>query len=149
MGAKSHAVGEGQPQAPSPFRRGQTYRVAAPHPDPLPREEARERGLASLALFTNPENWQTPLMTTITLDKAQSDHATLVERALAGEEIVIEMPNAATVKLSPVELPRGFDQVTARLRGYGSMKGELVVGPEFFEPLPEDELALWVGRGDD
>ena len=88
-------------------------------------------------------------MTTITLDKAQTDLATLVERALAGEEIVIEMPSAAAVKLSPVTLPPAFDEVTARLRGYGSMKGQFEVPDSFFEPLPEDELKLWEGQGSD
>ena len=88
-------------------------------------------------------------MTTITLDKAQNDLAGLVERALAGEEIVIAMPNAAAVKLSPVELPSGFDDLTARWRGYGSMKGQFEVMDAFFEPLPENELKLWEGRGGD
>ena len=88
-------------------------------------------------------------MTTITLDKAQNDLATLVERALAGEEIVIEMPSAAAVKLSPVETQPAFDEATARLRGYGSMKGQFEVPDSFFDPLPEDELQLWEGRGGD
>jgi antitoxin (DNA-binding transcriptional repressor) of toxin-antitoxin stability system len=81
-------------------------------------------------------------MATITLDKAQTDLATLVERALAGEEIVIEMPSAAAVKLSPIQKAPAFDEVTARLRGYGAMKGQLVVGPEFFEPLSDEECGL-------
>ena len=28
----------------------------------------------------------------------------------------------------------------------GRLKGRLVVGPEFFEPLPEEVLELWEGR---
>lgn len=88
-------------------------------------------------------------MTKITLDITKDDLATLVERALSGEEIAIETPDAAAVKLSPVQTAPAFDEVTARLRGYGSMKGQLFVGPEFFEQLPEDELALWEGRGGD
>ena len=28
-------------------------------------------------------------------------------------------------------------------RKLGFLKGKLVVGPEFFEPLPEDELKRW------
>ena len=59
------------------------------------------------------------------------------------------MPSAAAVKLLPVTPPPAFDEVTARLRGYGSMKGQLVVGPEFFELLSEEELNLCEGRGDD
>jgi hypothetical protein len=33
-------------------------------------------------------------------------------------------------------------------RRRGQLKGLFVVGPEFFEPLPDDELALWEGHGD-
>jgi len=33
-------------------------------------------------------------------------------------------------------------------RVFGSMKGQLTVGPEFFEPMSEDELALWYGGAD-
>jgi antitoxin (DNA-binding transcriptional repressor) of toxin-antitoxin stability system len=41
-------------------------------------------------------------MTAITLKKAQEDLPLLVERALAGEEIVIEAEGTAAVKLAPV-----------------------------------------------
>ena len=88
-------------------------------------------------------------MTTITLDKAQHDLATLIERALAGEEIVIATPSAAAVKLSPVPQIEAFDAATARKRGYGSMQGQFEVPDSFFDPLPEDELKLWEGRGGD
>lgn len=30
-------------------------------------------------------------------------------------------------------------------RKYGSLKGLVKIGPEFFEPLPEEELKLWEG----
>ena len=40
-------------------------------------------------------------MTTITLEKAQQDLQTIVQRALAGEEIIIGDPGAE-VKLTPV-----------------------------------------------
>ena len=42
-----------------------------------------------------------------------------------------------------------FDEATARRRGYGSMKGQFEVPDSFFEPLPDDELKLWEGRGDE
>ena len=88
-------------------------------------------------------------MTTITLDKAQHDLPALVERALAGEEIVIAIAGTAAVKLSRVVAPDAFDEVTARKRGYGSMRGQFEVPDSFFESLPEDELKLWEGRGDE
>ena len=102
-----------------------------------------------MQLFKMAEFWHLHTMTTITLDKAQSDLAALVERALAGEEIVIATPSAAAVKLSPDETPPVFDEATARQRGYGSMKGQFEVPDSFFDPLPEDDLKLWEGRGNE
>lgn len=86
-------------------------------------------------------------MTTITLDKAQHDLPALVQRALAGEEIVIATDGTAAVKLARVEAPEAFDEAIARKRGYGSMKGQFEVPDAFFEPLSEAELEAWDGRG--
>jgi hypothetical protein len=37
-----------------------------------------------------------------------------------------------------------------RERPIGLYKGQIDIGPEFFEPLPEEELALWEhGANDD
>ncbi len=80
-------------------------------------------------------------MTTITLQKAKQDLAILVQRALAGEEILIETDDRQ-VRLSPVPAPPAFDAETAQRRGYAVLKGKLVVGPEFFEPLSNDECGL-------
>jgi antitoxin (DNA-binding transcriptional repressor) of toxin-antitoxin stability system len=44
-------------------------------------------------------------MTTITIEKAQKDLPLLVERALAGEDIVIEAAGAGAVRLAPTEPP--------------------------------------------
>jgi antitoxin (DNA-binding transcriptional repressor) of toxin-antitoxin stability system len=86
-------------------------------------------------------------MTTITLAKAQLDLPVLVERALAGEEIVIAAANRK-VRLAPVAPPPVFDPATARRRGYGSMKRQFEFTDAFFEPLPEDELKFWEGHID-
>ena len=87
-------------------------------------------------------------MTTITLEKAQQDLPLLVNRALAGEEIVIAAGDRL-VRLAPAPAATGFNEATARRRGYGSMKGQFEVPDSFFDPLPEDELKLWEGRGDE
>ena len=34
---------------------------------------------------------------------------------------------------------------TVAKRKFGSLKGLAKIGPEFFEPLPEEELKLWNG----
>ena len=107
----------------------------------------RDGGLRRL-LFNGREIWQDRIMTTITLEKAQQDLPLLVKRVLAGEEIMIEAENMLVrLAICPAE-PR-FDEATARRRGYGSMKGQFEVPDSFFELLPEDELKLWEGRGDE
>ncbi len=79
-------------------------------------------------------------MTTIPLDKAKSDLPSLVDRALAGEEIAIARAGGA-VKLAPVSLPEASEsQSSPSYRGRGALKGSLVVGPEFFEPLSDVDL---------
>ena len=82
-------------------------------------------------------------MTTVTLEKAQRDLAVLVKRALAGEEIVIEASKVAAVRLAPIA--SASDQAMppgASYRGRGALKGQLVVGPEFFEPLNDEESGI-------
>ena len=56
--------------------------------------------------------------------------------ATAGEEIVIARGPEPKVRLVPVCNPRGE-------RKPGRLKGKFNVGPEFFEPLPPEELDLW------
>jgi len=75
------------------------------------------------------------------MDEAISIHAAkthlsrLIARAEAGEEIIIARGRKPVVKLVPIApKPR---------RMFGSMKGQFTVGPEFFEPMSEEELALW------
>jgi hypothetical protein len=46
------------------------------------------------------------------------------------------------VRLVPVEEP------VAKGRVPGMFKGVFELGPEFFEPLPEEELRLWNGEGE-
>ena len=87
-------------------------------------------------------------MTTITLEKAQQELPFLVERALAGEEIVIEAAGAAAVRLAPIAAVSQRPAAPgASYRGRGALKGQLVVGPEFFEPLSEEECGTGSGPG--
>lgn len=60
----------------------------------------------------------------------------LLERAHAGEEIILAKAGQPYARLMPL--------APGRRRG-GQLPG-LVVGPEFFEPLPEEELAAWEGK---
>lgn len=77
-------------------------------------------------------------MVKIPVSVAAADLPRLVERALAGEEIVLSEGTGADVRLVPVATVRGR-------RTPGSMKGRFAVGEAFFEPLSEAELAAWEG----
>jgi prevent-host-death family protein len=73
---------------------------------------------------------------TITIHKAKTNLSRLIERAAAGEEIIIARGSKPVARLVPIGAVKGKRQP-------GSMKGKLEIGPEFFEPVPDDELAGW------
>ena len=77
-------------------------------------------------------------MVKVPVQVAAADLPRLIERALAGEEIVLSEGTTDVVRLVPVTGER------AR-RAPGSMRGRFEVGSAFFEPLPEAELAAWEG----
>lgn len=79
-------------------------------------------------------------MTTVTVHEAKTHLSRLIAEALNGGEVVIARGRVPAVKLVPVDAPRR--------RRFGSMKGQIAIDDRFFEPLPDDELALWEGEGD-
>ena len=72
-------------------------------------------------------------MATISVYNARAEFSRLIERALAGEEIVITRRGKPAVRLVPVEEAR-------KPRKPGALKGLFEVPDEFFEPLPHDVL---------
>ncbi len=70
-----------------------------------------------------------------TIHAAKTNLSKLVARAEAGEEIVLARGKEPVVKIVPIS-PKPK-------RKFGRLKGKIKIGPEFFEPLPEDELKLW------
>jgi len=82
-------------------------------------------------------------MRTATIFEAKTNLSELVRRAQLGEEVLItsgreRKPVARLVAIDPAPASRRI----------GFMKGQGSVGPEFFEPLPDDELRLWNGEGE-
>ena len=75
-------------------------------------------------------------METITIHKAKTQLSKLIEKACRGEEIIIARGKHPVVKLVPVTATRGE-------RKPGALKGKIHIGPEFFEPLPPEELEGW------
>ena len=75
-------------------------------------------------------------MTQVPIHAAKTHLSRLIEQVLAGEEVIIARGGKPVVRLVPVEAPR-------RGRRFGALKGRLVVDDSFFEPLPDEELAVW------
>jgi len=75
-------------------------------------------------------------MPTVKIHHAKTHLSRLIEQACEGEEIIIARDDQPLVRLQPLRGKKGQ-------RKPGSMKGKLTLGPEFFEPLPEDELKHW------
>ena len=79
--------------------------------------------------------------TMVGMHAAKTTLSKLIERAEAGEEILITRNGEPVARLVPVApVPR---------REFGLLRGLGRVGPEFLEPLPEDELRLWEGEPGD
>lgn len=74
----------------------------------------------------------------VTVHAAKTNLSKLIEAALAGEEVVIAKGKRPVVRIVPV--PQNDFTI-------GLLKGKLTgTGPDFFEPMDEDELALWEGQ---
>ncbi len=74
-------------------------------------------------------------MTQFNMHEAKTNLSSLVERALAGEEIWIARAGKPLVRLT-VAAPK-----QPRIPGFA--EGEFVVDERFFEPMTEEELDLW------
>ena len=75
---------------------------------------------------------------TVNVHEAKTHLSKLLDRVEAGEEIILARAGKPCARLVPLDSGVGNRRL-GRLRG-------LVVPPEFFEPLPEDELAAWEGE---
>jgi prevent-host-death family protein len=75
---------------------------------------------------------------TINLYEAKTNLSQLVERAAAGEEIIIAKAGRPKARLVPV-------QKTQRPRKPGLWKGKVWIADDFDAPLPEDILAGFEG----
>ena len=82
-------------------------------------------------------------MAIVTVHYAKTNLSRLLARVADGEEVVIARGKVPVAKLSAVE-PAKKKRVAGRWKGvpgYGFSES-------FFDPLPDDELALWNGEGD-
>jgi prevent-host-death family protein len=75
-------------------------------------------------------------MKTVTIHAAKTTLSQLLARVEAGEEIVLARGKDPIARLVPFRPP-------ATRRRFGALSGKISVGPEFFEPLTEQDLAAW------
>lgn len=75
---------------------------------------------------------------TVNMHQAKTSLSRLVERALAGEDVVIARNGEPLVRLVPVTK-------TLKPRVPGRLKGKVWMAPDFDE-MSEEELRDWEGR---
>jgi prevent-host-death family protein len=75
-------------------------------------------------------------MSTVTIHAAKTNLSKLLARVEAGEEIIIARGKTPIARLTSVRAPPAT-------RRFGALKGIVSVGPEFFKPMTEAELAEW------
>ena len=78
-------------------------------------------------------------MALVTVHYAKTNLSRLIERALAGEEIIIARGRTPVLRLEPLARPRPE-------RRFGAMRGRARTGKAFFEPLPAEQLKQWYGE---
>ena len=70
---------------------------------------------------------------TVSVDNPEAKLADLVDKAAAGEEVIIEKNGQPVARLVIVEDPE-------RRAGFGSMKGKIWIADDFDAPLPDEVL---------
>lgn len=76
--------------------------------------------------------------TTVNIHEAKTHLSRLIERAQAGETIVVAKAGTPKVVLTPVPGPLA--------RTPGRFAGEIKLSDDFFAPLSGEELDSWEGR---
>jgi len=76
-------------------------------------------------------------MPTFTVHDAKTNLSKLIQSAERGEEVIIARGKNPAVRIVPIK-------PALKKRPLGLYKDEAFeLGPEFFEPLPDDELEAW------
>jgi prevent-host-death family protein len=75
----------------------------------------------------------------VTIHTAKTTLSQLIERAHAGEEVVIARGDVPVARLVPL-IGR------APKRRPGTLRGLVTIPRSFFDPLPADELDAWEGK---
>jgi antitoxin (DNA-binding transcriptional repressor) of toxin-antitoxin stability system len=93
-----------------------------------------------------------------TMHQAKTQLSKLVKNAISGQEVILTcgQKRIPVARILPIDSAEPLGEISAAdvarktKRPLGLYKGQFEIGPEFFEPLPEEELALWErGENDD
>jgi len=82
-------------------------------------------------------------MAAFTIHRAKTNLSKLIARVEAGEEVVITRGAKPVARLMPIA-------AKPMKRRFGMLKGKIPNLPDefFLDPLPEEELRLWEGKGE-
>lgn len=80
-------------------------------------------------------------MTSVSVHEAKTHLSRLLREIEAGREVVITRRNKEIARLVP-------PFASSKKPLLGALKGKITFDESFFDPLPDDELALWNGEGD-
>jgi antitoxin (DNA-binding transcriptional repressor) of toxin-antitoxin stability system len=86
--------------------------------------------------------WYIGSVTKLNVHEAKTHLSRYLEKVEAGETLIICRYNVPIAEVRPIKPKAKPARVFGLDDGFG-------VSPEFFEDLPEDELRLWNGEGDD
>ena len=75
-------------------------------------------------------------MKQVTIHSAKTNLSKLIEAAMAGEDVIIARGDEPMVRLVPIK--KGGFRI-------GIITADLGEGPDWFDPMDEDELKLWEG----
>lgn len=78
-------------------------------------------------------------MTQVNIYDAKTHLSSLLERAAAGEEIVVARAGKPVARIVAL--------AETAAREPGALRGQLVISPDFDDDLPEDLLAAFEGAG--
>ena len=76
-------------------------------------------------------------MVTVNVHEAKTQLSRLLLQVEAGEDVIIARSGKPVARLVQFQ--------KQGKRQFGSMKGLIELDDSFFDPLPEEELALWEG----
>jgi prevent-host-death family protein len=80
-------------------------------------------------------------MQTVNIHDAKTNFSKLVDQAAAGEEIIIAKAGTPMARLVPLQKQKRKIQ-------FGVMKGQIEIKQGFYDPMTEEEIALFEGAAD-